>query len=582
MDISLHKFKHLLFLALLALPILGNAQVGLTQEKTAFRNTILKIWAQDAIGTGLVPVNQPENGQLVDIIRGGNNSNGVDTILYLPNPDFLGQDAFTFEHYTDGNPNIAGVVEVHTTVEIKIVPSYVEAQHDYTVTNQGEMALIRVVTNDSVTHGALTIDPIFPVVNHGTVKVSAEEGAVEFIPEVGFVGLADFNYIACDSVGTCATGAATIYVNEQGATFDDELQLGTGQNTSKSIPMPFKVTSVEPAQNVRIEKSQYAVVYEPEFDFAGTETFTVYGENGNKRTFTIDVIERPVNFLSLAKEDVVYAALGESVSLNLFANDGFSGVSKADILSIQGGTYSGNLENGPITFTPEEGFTGVARIWYRVFDSGYQEHLGQAFVVYDRNNFGPNVRDFEYTFRVNPGQTKIIDYNAPISNYSLSPTDGFDNIAGFISADGNQAVRYEAPEEAPATDQFEISYCVPANSSNCQQIKIRIETVEEQVDVCNNDCVFPGDINNDGIVNSADLLPLGLYVGGKGPSRENASIQFKAQEAIDWGMEFVEETNINLKHYDANGDGVITEADVEAIRTNYGEVRQLVLSLIHI
>ncbi|MFK7983406.1 MAG: Ig-like domain-containing protein, partial [Saprospiraceae bacterium] len=499
----------------------------------------------------------------------------------LPSEDFTGLDEFVIEHFTTIPPSVPTLV--HTTVKIKVLPSYVEAQHDYTVMTAGEETRIRVITNDSVTHGALTVDPIFPVVNHGSVTVDEERGYVNFTPEAGYTGLADFNYVACDSVGTCAMGSVTVYVNEPSATFNDEIRLGTGQNTAKAIPMPFMVTSVgTPNQGrgkVSIEKSAYAVIYQPNLDESGDDEFIVYGENGNQRKVMLDIIQRPVNSTSLANDDVAYAILGESVDINLIANDNYVGVSKIDILNVQGGTISNqaNSRDGDITFTPNAGFRGVGRIWYRVFDAGYMEHIGFAYVVYDRNNFGPNVKDYEYTFKVNPGQTKIIDYKAPIDNYSLIPTEGFDDIVGYVSELNTQSIKYEAPEEAPATDEFEISYCVPANSSNCQQIKIKIEVVNEKVEDCSQDCVFPGDLNADGIVNSADLLPLGLYVGTKGPARADASMRFDGQAAIDWDMSLVADENaVNLKHYDANGDGIISEKDADVVSRNYGEVRQLV------
>lgn len=577
MDISLQRFKRLTFLiALLAIPLIGFSQSALKQEKTGFRNMPVKIWAQDISGQGLVLRSNPRFGQIIDNIPGSPGSNGVDTLVYLPNPNFVGKDEFDFEHFANF-PQVVGLGLLLTTVEITIVPSYVEAQHDYMVMTEGESATLRVISNDSVTHGALTIDPVFPVVNHGTVSVGAEVGTVDFTPDAGFTGLADFNYIACDTVGTCATGTATVYVNRPGVVFNDAIRLGTGQNTAKAIPMPFKVTSVD-NPNVKIESSQYAVIYEPGFNFTGTAEFTVFGENGNQRRVALDVIERPVSTLSLAVEDVVYAALGESVDINVLANDKFTGISRIQFLNASGGEISGydSPADGDITFTPDENFRGVAKILYRVFDSGFEAHLGQAFIVYDRNNFGPNVRDYEYTFRLNPNQTKVIEYEAPISDYRLSPTEGFDNVVGLISALTDKAVLYEAPEEAPATDQFEISYCVPANSSNCQQIKIRIEVVNEQVDDCIDDCVYPGDLNKDGIVNNADLLPLGLYIGEKGPARNTPSTRFVGQEATDWDMSFAEDAPVNLKHYDADGDGVITALDAQAIQQNYGAVRQLV------
>lgn len=532
-------------------------------------NMPLKLSAQ-SVGVGIVIVSDPNHGEIIDYIPG---VNGNDTLIYLPNADFVGLDEITIEHFTDYPPQIR-VGLVQTTFKIRVIPSLVEAQHDYALTTEGKATSIRVITNDSVSHGPIEVSTIFPVVNHGTVSVGSEEGYVDFTPEAGFTGLADFNYVACDLIGTCATGSVSIYVNPNGATFNDEIRLGTGQNTTKAIPMPFKITSVS-STNVKIERSKYAVVYEPKYNFIGSESFIVYGDNGNQRTVNMDVIQRSVNYGSLANRDVVYATLGESVDINVLENDVFTSVSRVEFLSTQGGTLSnisGALD-GEITFTPEEGFRGVARIKYRVFDSGYEEHIGFAYVIYDKNNFGPNVNDFEYTFKLNPGQTKIIDYKAPIENYQLVPSEGFDNVVGYISTLDNKTIKYEAPEEAPATDQFEISYCV---AGDCQQIKIRIEVVNEKIEDCSNDCVFPGDLNSDGVVNSADLLPLGLYVGEQGPVRADQSTNFNAHAAADWGMDFVEEGVSNLKHYDANGDGIITEKDAEAIIANYGAVNQLV------
>ena len=137
MNISLQKIKHFLFLALLAIPILGQAQAGLLQEKTAFKNTPLKIWAQDLSGQGLVLRTNPQHGRIIKVVTG---PQAVDTLYYLPNEDFLGLDEFVFEHFTTVPPSFPTLV--HTTVKIKILPSYVEAQHDYMVMTKDEARLV--------------------------------------------------------------------------------------------------------------------------------------------------------------------------------------------------------------------------------------------------------------------------------------------------------------------------------------------------------------------------------------------------------------------------------------------------------
>jgi hypothetical protein len=77
--------------------------------------------------------------------------------------------------------------------------------------------------------------------------------------------------------------------------------------------------------------------------------------------------------------------------------------------------------------------------------------------------------------------------------------------------------------------------------------------------------VWPGDTNNEGVVNQADILPLGLFWGSSGPPRANASIQWIAQSASPWTPE-------NAAYVDANGDGVVNQADVLPIGFNWGQI----------
>jgi Secretion system C-terminal sorting domain len=86
-------------------------------------------------------------------------------------------------------------------------------------------------------------------------------------------------------------------------------------------------------------------------------------------------------------------------------------------------------------------------------------------------------------------------------------------------------------------------------------------------------CVFPGDANNDGIANNADLLPIALSNALTGSSRANASTQWLPQTAQDWATT-VPNTTTNTKHADCDGDGVVTANDTLTILQNYGQTHQ--------
>ena len=169
-----------------------------------------------------------------------------------------------------------------------------------------------------------------------------------------------------------------------------------------------------------------------------------------------------------------------------------------------------------IVFTPNEGFSGVARIAYRVYDAAFNENWAFAYVIYNRHNFGPNDQDYAYEFSVNPGQTRTIEYEAPVNNYQLL-ADENSEIDGILEAMSQGSLIYYAPEEgAGFSDEFEILYCAPANAhpDDCQKVKVTMHIVDEEVaNACSNDCVLPGDLNADGIVNSIDFTIRFAYRG---------------------------------------------------------------------
>lgn len=95
-----------------------------------------------------------------------------------------------------------------------------------------------------------------------------------------------------------------------------------------------------------------------------------------------------------------------------------------------------------------------------------------------------------------------------------------------------------------------------------------------QISDCFNECVWPGDANNDGIANVWDVLAIGLTYGEVGPPRDLALLPvpmaeiWMGQSAQNWGDTLY--TDIDHKFHDCNGDGLIDSSDVSVIDLNYG------------
>lgn len=82
--------------------------------------------------------------------------------------------------------------------------------------------------------------------------------------------------------------------------------------------------------------------------------------------------------------------------------------------------------------------------------------------------------------------------------------------------------------------------------------------------------VWPGDVNNNGVVNGADLLYLGLVYGEMGPPRLGGNERWEAQTInLLWGRTF--SNGLDYAYADCNGDGRITEEDIDdVIKENWG------------
>jgi hypothetical protein len=83
-----------------------------------------------------------------------------------------------------------------------------------------------------------------------------------------------------------------------------------------------------------------------------------------------------------------------------------------------------------------------------------------------------------------------------------------------------------------------------------------------------NDDVWPGDANSDNIVTNSDALYLGLAFNQTGPTRPAATLNWVGQPCPDWVFNFAQ-NNVNIKHADCDGNGIINFDDTLAIDFNY-------------
>ncbi len=88
---------------------------------------------------------------------------------------------------------------------------------------------------------------------------------------------------------------------------------------------------------------------------------------------------------------------------------------------------------------------------------------------------------------------------------------------------------------------------------------------------CVGDCIWPGDANNDGIVDHFDLLAIGAGFGAEGIARITDRT-WSPQTGGNWTQSLKDGTN--FKYLDTDGNGKVDEADLELVKLHFGKYRE--------
>lgn len=90
-----------------------------------------------------------------------------------------------------------------------------------------------------------------------------------------------------------------------------------------------------------------------------------------------------------------------------------------------------------------------------------------------------------------------------------------------------------------------------------------------KTDSCTADSVWPGDANDDNVVDMYDALAIALAHSETGAARTSPNTLWQPQTCASWGRVFPVD-NTDMKHADCNGNGTTDNADLAAITNNYG------------
>ena len=488
--------------------------------------------------------------------------------IYQSDPDFIGESTFVVERTSVEDRTL----NIYTQVRVKVVPSLLEAMHDIAVIAPGgDEVTIDVLANDIPGSGSTSLIS-FDLVTNGSASVVDDK--IVFTKAIGFSGQTSFNYLIQDDSGYKSNGVITVEVMDESLA-GKTLNYTTSSLSSVDIILDDPSYSLE--EGVILSKGSLSngdinyKVYQPNILSSGIETFDLVNGQGDRVTIHIEILDGNDQGL-LVRDDVYYTGIGSTISFNPREND----YSQDGVVL----TYSEELffDGENFTFTPEPDFSGVVNASYTILDG--QKEIKGAIEIYV-GDYLP-LLDL-YQFEMFEDSEFLIEYLSPISGYSWTIVE--DAFRGTVnvdvssrtsvcgSASGVDMISYAPRAGYTGQDDFTLEYCAPSGS--CKQVRIEMNILSSNDCHCfGSDCVWAGDADNDGKVSVIDLLSIGYNYGDIGPARSSTSDNWAANYADDWAFN-QEESNLNNKYADANGDGIINTEDVDVLHQNLNQYHSI-------
>lgn len=135
---------------------------------------------------------QPTNG-MVSV----NSTTGA--ITYTPNTNYFGTDSFVYSACDNGGPALCD--DALVTITINAVNQAPDAVADFYFTPMDAPVVCNVLNNDTDAENAIDATTVSITVQpaHGNVLVNPTTGAITYTPDLGYLGLDNFQYKVCDA-----------------------------------------------------------------------------------------------------------------------------------------------------------------------------------------------------------------------------------------------------------------------------------------------------------------------------------------------------------------------------------------------
>ena len=285
-----------------------------------------------------------------DSPHGQTSVNANNTIHYVPDPNFAGDDTFNYS-ISDGH---GGTATSSVTVHVLPVEDPPVAADDTATTLEDTAVDIPVLANDTDVDGdALSVIAVSGAVK-GTATINAD-GSVRFVPSTNATGAASFNYTISDGHGGTDVGAVSVTitpVNDAPVAVNDSATTSQGVAVTVSVlandtdveGSALSVASVsDPPHGTAVANANGTITYTPDAGYSGPDAFGYTASDGSSTSnvATVSITVTPANLFHVGDIDGVGTVSGKTWTAKVTIR-----VENASNAALGGAIVTGTWSNG--------------------------------------------------------------------------------------------------------------------------------------------------------------------------------------------------------------------------------------------
>ncbi|USF87813.1 Ig-like domain-containing protein [Candidatus Endoriftia persephone] len=338
----------------------ADAQAVTTAEDTAVAITLSGSDAEDDPLTYTV-IGQPTHGALIGT---------APNLTYTPDPDFNGQDSFTFK-VNDGSDD-STEARVSITIEPVQDAPVADAQ---AVTTAEDSAVAITLSGSDADNDSLTYTVIGQP-THGALIGTAPN--LTYTPDLNFNGQDSFTFKVNDGSADSTEARVSITVepvqdapvaNAQAVTTAEDSAVAITLSGSDADNDPISYTLLSTPSHGTLIGTAPNLTYTPDLNFNGQDSFTFKVNDGsdNSTEARVSITVEPVQDAPVADAQAVTTAEDSAVAITLSGSDADNDPISYTLLSAPShGTLSGTAPN--LIYTPDLNFNGTDAFTFKVND----------------------------------------------------------------------------------------------------------------------------------------------------------------------------------------------------------------------